>query len=110
LEKPLSIHHERITDAYGCFSLQNFLFRIQSGHVIAKKKISVRFSHKIGSMACYDKTYYPVSLLGFSNKNRDIHIPDVTKALLYRYYLTGVRAPAVGDGEAFPREFTALLG
>jgi hypothetical protein len=87
MAKLLSVCHERVTDACGCFSFQNFLFQVQINRVLAKK-ITFLFSHKIGFMAWYNKTYHPVSLLGFSNRRGDIHVPDVTKALLHRHYLT----------------------
>jgi hypothetical protein len=96
LEKLLSARYERVTDACGCCSFQNFLFRITGGGPLWKK-ITFLFNQKNGFPVRYDKKYYPASVPGFSNKRGDIHVHEVTKALLYRHYLAdGKTARAAG--------------
>jgi hypothetical protein len=58
----------------------------------------------------YDKKYYPVSVPGFSDNDGDIHVPELTKALTYRHYLTGGKTAWTAGGEIIAREFTGLQG
>lgn len=92
MDKLLSVRHERVTDNCGCFSFQNFLFEIKSGRPLAKKRIVFLFSGKIGFQAMYEQKYYPVSVVGFANKRGDVHLPEVTRALLTRHYLADGKA------------------
>ena len=86
LDKLLAVRYERTTDNCGCFSFNNFTFQIESKKPIVKKKIYFLFSEKIGFQALFGKVYYPVSFLGLRGKNRGVHIPDVTKILLQKFY------------------------
>jgi hypothetical protein len=88
LDTLLAVKYERTTDNCGCFSFQNFLFQIKSDRAIAKKRIKFLFSEKIGFKAYYDKRYYPVDFLGVSNSKKGSHIPDVTKQLIEKFYLS----------------------
>jgi transposase len=88
----LAVKHERKTDACGCFSFQNYNFQIESKIPIARKRIVFLFSEKIGFMACYKKQYFSVTLLAFAGKTRVDNLPDVTKRLLAKYFLSDTRA------------------
>jgi hypothetical protein len=47
-------------------------------------------------MAVYNKTYYKVSLLGWSGKRTTTHLPDVVKILIQKiYYADGRVNPVV---------------
>ena len=86
LDKLLAVRYKRTTDNCGCFSFNNFTFQIDSKKPLAKKKIVFLFSQKIGFQVLCGKEYYPVSLLGLRNKNKVVHLPDVTKILLQKFY------------------------
>jgi hypothetical protein len=92
LDTLLAVRHERLTDNCGCFSFQNFTFRVVAGRPVAKKKIQL-FSEKTGFKAYYDKRYYPVELWGLTNSRKDTHLPDVTKLLLQKYYFSDGKGP-----------------
>jgi transposase len=89
----LAVRHERVTDNCGCFSFQNFTFRIIADRPLAKKKIQFLFSEAIGFRAYYDKRYYPVELWGLTNGLKATHLPDVTKLLLQKYYFSDGKVP-----------------
>ncbi|MDR1301315.1 MAG: ISNCY family transposase, partial [Treponema sp.] len=93
LDTLLAVRHERVTDNCGCFSFQNFTFRIVADRPVAKKKIQFLFSEKTGFKAYYDKRYYPVELQGLTKGRKDTHLPDVTKLLLQKYYFSDGKGP-----------------
>ena len=86
LDKLLAVRYERTTDNCGCFSFNNFTFQIDSKKPLVKKKIIFLFSQRIGFQALCGKEYYPVSFLGLRDKNRIVHMPDVTKILMQKFY------------------------
>ena len=86
LDKLLAVRYERTTDNCGCFSFNNFTFQIDSKKPLVKKKIVFLFSQRIGFKALCGKEYYPVSFLGLRDKNRIVHMPDVTKILMQKFY------------------------
>jgi len=86
LNKLLAVRYERTTDNCGCFSFNNFTFQIDSKKPVVKKKIVFLFSEKIGFQALFGKEYYPVSCIGLRDKNKAVHMPDVTKILMQKYY------------------------
>jgi transposase len=88
-----AVRHERTTGNCGCFSFQNFTFQMVSERPIAKKKIVFLFRERTGFKAYYEKRYYPVELLGISNRGKTGHLPEVTKLLLQKYYFADGKDP-----------------
>jgi len=86
LDTLLSVRHERVTDNCGCFSFQNFTFQIDCNKPIVRKKIQFLFSEKIGFLAFYENSYYPVSFLGLRKRGAVTHLPDVIKILIQKNY------------------------
>lgn len=93
LDTLLAVKYERTTDSCGCFSFQNLKFEIQSPKAIFKKKIVFLFSERLGFRALYDKKYYLVKPLDFLNNSQSL--TEVTRALLFTYYLA--------DGKSIPQ-------
>ena len=65
----------------------------------SKKKVLFMFSERIGFRALYDKHYYPIKPLDFLNDSQGL--PEVTKSLLFTFYLADGKAnplPSVGRG------------
>jgi transposase len=86
LDTLLTVRFERKTDACSCFSFKNHVFQIESKKPVAKQKIVFLFSEKIGFMACYNNTYYPVKFLEHLSEDGAVTLPEVTQRLLYLCY------------------------
>jgi len=96
LDTLLSVRHERVTDNCGCFSFQNFIFQIDCNKPIVRKKIQFLFSEKIGFLAFYENSYYPVSFLGLRRKGAFPHLGDVIKILIQKNYYDDGRLQKAG--------------
>ncbi|GHU00547.1 hypothetical protein FACS1894142_8610 [Spirochaetia bacterium] len=93
LETFLAVQFERTTDNCGCFSFNNLIFQIDSKIALSKKKIRFVFSERLGFKAYYDKNYYQVIFKGSANNRGGAYLPNVTKALLQKYYLEDGKHP-----------------
>jgi hypothetical protein len=92
LDTFLAVQFERTTDNCGCFSFNNLVFQVVSKIALPKKKIRFVFSERLGFKAYYDHHYYPVIFKGYANNRGGAYLPNVTKALLQKYYLTDGKA------------------
>jgi len=89
-DRLLAVRYDRITDGDGCFSFQNFVFRVDSATPLTKRKIQFRFSPTIKFLAKHGSRYYGVSVLNLEDSGRIIDSAYALEILVRKHYYDGL--------------------